>query len=208
MNGNWYPWSGAVGKDSPARYVTMWRRVHGSFRKQGVDTNRLQWVWSVNRQDIGGVKVERYYPGNAYVDWTAIDGYNRIPEEQPSGWSTPGQVFDTMLARIRRISSRPVAITETASTAVTPTGVDLAAKNTWIGSLYDYVLAKDIRMICWFNQDKIGDGPVFGGGRGDGSYQGRLVFGAFPGAVSRPQFRSSDLANPRLLTDGQFKGSG
>lgn len=206
MNGNWYPWSAAIGKNSPAAYVSMWRRVHGIFTSEGLDSTRLQWVWSVNRQDVGGYKAEEFYPGDAYVDWTAVDGYNRIPQEQPSGWRNPNQVFDNMLGRLRKLSSRPVAITETASTSITRTGVSVTAKSAWITNLFNYVLGNRVQMVIWFNQDKTGDWAVFGGVRGDSSYAGHLTYNAYRQAIVRPQFQSSDVGNPRLLSDYQFAG--
>jgi hypothetical protein len=53
MNGDWYPWGAAVGANSPADYVTMWRHIHALFDAKGIEATRLQWVWSVNNEDAG-----------------------------------------------------------------------------------------------------------------------------------------------------------
>jgi len=52
MNGNWYPWSAAIGSNSPADYVAMWRRVRQIFDSLHLDANHLQWVW-VRRRERG-----------------------------------------------------------------------------------------------------------------------------------------------------------
>ena len=74
MNGNWYPWAAARGRDTPADYVAMWKWVHNLFKAEGIDAKRLQWVWAPNLSDVGGFRAEKFFPGKAYVDWMGIDG--------------------------------------------------------------------------------------------------------------------------------------
>ena len=37
---------------------------------------------------------QRYYPGNAYVDWVGADGYNWAPELPGTSWRPFGQIFE------------------------------------------------------------------------------------------------------------------
>lgn len=84
MNGWWYPWgegktsTGAiVNGNTSGDYVKAWRHVHDIFVSVGA-TN-VTWVWAPNQ--IGNssnyASLSTLYPGDAYVDWTALDIYNK-----------------------------------------------------------------------------------------------------------------------------------
>ena len=63
----------------PGEYVAAWRHVHDIFTSVGA--NDVTWVWCPNvdpdhkMQSLGSL-----YPGDAYVDWTCLDGYNWGPQ--------------------------------------------------------------------------------------------------------------------------------
>lgn len=66
MNGNWFPWS-----RQPDQYVLAWRRIVDIFRSVGATNARF--IFSVNPslfQDDATWRenVERYWPGDDYVD--------------------------------------------------------------------------------------------------------------------------------------------
>ncbi len=212
MNGDWYPWSAAVGGDSTAHYVGMWQRVRGIFWARGMDAGTVQWIWAVNHEDVGGVPAEAFFPGNEYVDWIGIDGYNWGASQPWSSWRTPEEVFGAMVARLRVISGRPLALTETASSSTRAGGVDVAAKSAWITAFFGYVAhaAVDARMVVWFNEDKETDWAVFGGANGDEAWRvGRRqykAYSAYRNAVQDARLLGSDAASPRLLSDAQFRG--
>jgi len=210
MNGNWYPWSAAVGGNSPNDYINMWRHVRTIFNGKGLDATRVQWVWNVNTTDVGGFTAEQYYPGDAYVDWVGIDGYNWGASQTWSTWQTPAQVFDNMLARLRALTTKPLLIGETASTTSTTSGVSLPAKSQWITDLASYVVTNNIKLLAWFNTDKETDWAVFGGANGDCTYTvGHTTYkcyNSYKSAVSGAGFIPSDPSNLRLLTDAQFAG--
>ena len=204
MNGNWYGWSAAVGANSPADYVNMWKHVRAIFTAKGIGSTRLQWVWCVNTADVGGFTAESYYPGDAYVDWVAIDGYNWGTSQTWSTWQTATQTYGNMIGRLRAITSRPLAITELGSTTLG------GNKATWIGDTYSYFSSQNVKMVVWFNEDKETDWAVFGGTGGDVSYKyGRTTYKAYSAyktAVNATTF-GADITNPRLLTDMQFSGN-
>ena len=54
--------------------MAYWKYIVDRFRKAGV-TN-VAWVWCVNGDRAGGKDWPDYYPGDAYVDWLAIDLYS------------------------------------------------------------------------------------------------------------------------------------
>jgi beta-mannanase len=213
MNGNWYPWGAADGGGSALDYILMWQRVRGIFWQKGLDKLTVQWVWTVNHEDVGPLRAEDYYPGDAYVDWVGIDGYNWGASQSWSSWRTPEEVFAPMVARLREFTARPLALTETASTTAAPGKVDIAAKSLWISQLFAYATAASTgaRMIVWFNEDKEADWAVFGGANGDETYRtGRTSYKAYTSyraAAKSSALLSSSQADPHLLTDEFFAGA-
>jgi beta-mannanase len=210
MNGEWYPWSAARGGNNPGDYVRMWRRVKSLFYNKGMDWKHLQWVWSPNSSDIGGYHAESFYPGDKYVDWVAISGYNWGTSRQGYTWTSPRQIFAPMLQRLRGLTKRPVAISEFATSSLTSSGNNTKAKSQWIGEAFQYALAENIKMVIWFNKDKETDWAAFGGVKGDSTFQLKNTvtntYSAYRKAVSSRRFISTNSRNPRLLTDSQFAG--
>ncbi|MGL4620025.1 glycoside hydrolase family 26 protein [Chroococcidiopsis sp.] len=212
MNGNWYPWSPVPGEGgNPASdYILMWQRVKSLFFNKGMEWTHLQWVWCVNYNDYLGYNAEALYPGDAYVDWISISGYNWGASQTWSPWITPEQTFSGMLGRLKALSTRPISITEVASTPATPSGISTDAKAQWISNFYKYILANDIKMVVWFNFSKETDWSVFGGPSGDSYfdyyYNRYNAYSSYKNAISADAFVPSDPNNPRLLTDAKFAG--
>lgn len=76
MNGNWqFPWSEQLNGNQPGDYIVAWRHVHDIFTQNGV-TN-VTWVWCPNISSPTTRPMASLYPGDAYVDWTCLDGYNK-----------------------------------------------------------------------------------------------------------------------------------
>ncbi|MDV2993463.1 MAG: Endoglucanase H [Chroococcidiopsis sp. SAG 2025] len=209
MNGNWYPWSAAQGT-RPTDYVRMWRHVKSLFFNKGMHRTHLQWIWCVNATDVGNYKAESFYPGNNYVDWVGIDGYNWGQTQAWSQWQDPAQVFGNMLHRLHRITSKPVAIGEMATTTTTTAGNQIAAKSQWITKIFKYTHSHNIKAIAWFNQDKETDWAVFGGDRGDSTFvnNGKTykTYSAYKLAIRDRSWISANTKNLRLITDAEFAG--
>ena len=75
MNGRWFPWgTTSSNQNTAADYVAAWRHIHNLFAAAGA-TNTT-WVWCPNLQYSTSVPYTQLYPGDAYVDWTCLDGYN------------------------------------------------------------------------------------------------------------------------------------
>jgi hypothetical protein len=111
MNDHNYPWSlGVNGNTSPAQYVAAWRHIVGIFQQVGA-TN-VQFVWCVGANPKNS-PLQALYPGDAYVQWASIDGYNRL-KNQP-GWETMADIFGRAYQEITSFSDRPIMIAETGS---------------------------------------------------------------------------------------------
>jgi Glycosyl hydrolase family 26 len=141
MNGVWYSYG--YRHVTPAAFVAAWRHVHEVFARIGA--RNVIWLWQVNAPVPG--KADRteaigpLYPGDAYVDWTGIDGYDNTGER------TFGQLFGATVAQVRAITGKPILIAETA-VHPGPRAADQVTglfRETGCGRLLGFV---------WFNVDK------------------------------------------------------
>ncbi len=141
-------WPGRWGQDAGA-YVAMFRRVRDLFRAEGVIN--VEWMWSPNyasNPPDPWNSVGNYYPGDAYVDWIGLSGYNwAATRSRP--WENFEQLFDAALRDMACRYAKPVIIAEIGSV---DDGSDASAKANWISHLYarlvDYPF---LRGIVWFN---------------------------------------------------------
>lgn len=143
MNGNWYPWGIANG-NKPQEYVQAWRHVHDIFTQVGA-TN-VSWVWAVS----SGGNIDVYpslYPGDSYVDWIAMDGYNQGGKT----WRTFSKVFGKTYQKLLTVASKPVMIAETATSSK---GGSAAS---WITDAFSTELTTNftqVKAVIWFDENK------------------------------------------------------
>jgi hypothetical protein len=214
MNGDWFPWSAA---DSPATaedYVEMWRRIHDVFSDNGLDETAIQWIWSPNVDEVGSVRAEAYYPGDGYVDWIGLDGFNFGGTQSYSSWRTPEELFFDMLSRMRGFTDKPIGLTEFASSSFRDGAYRPTAKAIWIKKLFRFVADNNIKMTCWFNVEKSGpdeaDWAVFGGDRGTETHaidgETYNTYESYRASVNSPSIVRGGTDGSARLTDQQFNG--
>jgi len=148
-NGNWYPWSGEkIGRHT---YLAAYRHVHNVFKRLKVANTR--WVFTINWEDVPKKNKSflNFYPGDNYVDYIGIDGYNWGKTQSWSDWQSFKVLFrdQVRLAR-RKWPTKPIMIAEFASAEK---GGDKAA---WIKELPDYFRTsiRDVDAIVWFDHKK------------------------------------------------------
>ena len=73
MNIAYAPWAYGTNGNTAEDLIVAWRYVHDRFRRAGA-TN-VRWVWCPNTED-DRIGYRALYPGDAYVDWFGVDGYN------------------------------------------------------------------------------------------------------------------------------------
>jgi mannan endo-1,4-beta-mannosidase len=188
MNGNWFPWSVGVNGNTAAQYVAAWQHVHDIFTSVGA-TN-VTWVWCPNIDPSNRwASLPSTYPGDAYVDWVGLDGYN---------WDSPWMSFDQLFRStydqlVTTVAPRkPVVIGETASTE------HGGSKAAWITDLLATQLPDaypQVKAFLWF--DKVDSGmnwplesslsatAAFAAGIGSDSYVANR-FGSLAGGTIRP----------------------
>ena len=139
MNGFWYPWGT---KSKAADFVGAYRHIHQVFAEAGA--KKVIWVWTANIVNhVPGVRLAPLYPGDAYVDWVGMSGYNENWEH----W-TSADVFGRTVKEVRGFTRKPLLIAETGCDA----GPTQAARIT---ELFHYVAkSKDIIGLVYFDYDQ------------------------------------------------------
>jgi Glycosyl hydrolase family 26 len=154
MNGNWFAWGESVNGNHRGDYVRAWRHVHDIFTRVGA-TNAT-WVWCPN---VGFNKdYQELYPGNAYVDWTCLDGYNWGLDPHHHSLNEPWKSFDVLFGpyyhQIAHIApSKPMIIGEIAS------GEYGGSKAAWIRSALSELPTRypRIRGLVWLEENQAQD---------------------------------------------------
>jgi hypothetical protein len=148
MNGNWYPWAEGVNSNAAGSYVAAWKHVHDVLAAQGA-TN-VMWVWSPNVPYTGSTALTGLYPGAAYVDVVALDGYNWGTSQTWSSWVAPSALFGEGIAQLRALApGTPILIAETASAEIG------GSKADWNTALVAYLNAQpDVVGFIWFHYNK------------------------------------------------------
>ena len=104
------------GGHDPAKYVAAYRHIHDIFEARGA-TN-VVWAWCPNVTDSPDAPpVMAYYPGDRYVDWTGVDGYNWGTSDPDFRWQSFGQLFSDIYAKLAA-KGKPILIGEMASDEV------------------------------------------------------------------------------------------
>jgi hypothetical protein len=153
MNGDWYSWGQGVNGNTPADFIAAWRHIHDIFVAQGA-TN-VRWVWSPNVRYGGGLPLADLYPGDAYVDWLGLDGYNwgLDPHLNRPAWQSFDEIFGATYREVTGLApGKPLMIAETGSTE------NGGNKVQWILQTFltDIPRYPAVRAVIWFNQ---ADGP-------------------------------------------------
>ncbi len=149
MNGYWFPWSEQVNGNKPGQFVLAWRHVHDIFAAQGA-TN-VTWVWAPNIIFSNSTPLGELYPGDAYVDWAGMDGYNWGTVGAWHYWESLTTIFQQTYSAISSITYKPMMIAETASTEQ---GGNKAA---WITTAFTSQLTNNLPRIhafVWFDLNK------------------------------------------------------
>lgn len=160
MNGPWTSWGAGVNGNAPVDYVAMWRHIVSIFRVEGADN--VRWVWSPNVYGAGAsptgasaLPFRPFYPGDRWVDFVALDGYN-WGVLNGSGWESFSDIFKDSYDALVALTAKPVIIAETASAE------QGGSKAAWIRKIPSALRVQmpKIRALVWFDRDKETDWRV------------------------------------------------
>lgn len=152
MNGYWFPWSVGANGNHAADYVATWRHMVDIFRQEGA-TNAA-WVWCPNATGTPQADFATLYPGDGYVDWVALDGYNwgaSQPGDPYKHWTSFADIFGPSYQALVTLTQKPLMLAEVASTEI---GGDKAA---WITQGFQTDLPTRfprVRAVVWFDENK------------------------------------------------------
>ena len=108
MNGDWFPWG-----QKPALFISAWRRVHRMFVVNRA--NNVQWMFSPNIMNGDNPMVNelnKYYPGDDFVDIIGVDGYNfGDHHDKWHHWQTYLEIFDNSIRLLAQFH-KPLFISE------------------------------------------------------------------------------------------------
>jgi hypothetical protein len=195
MNGFWFPWNEGVNGNQPGEYVAAWRHVHDIFTQVGA-TN-VSWVWCPNVDLFGTlIPLGELYPGDAYVDWTGLDGFNWGNRRGSPGWQSFNEVFHRSYKRIvtKVAPDKPMMLAEVASSNKG------GNKPAWIKNMYALLRHsyRKVRAVIWYDVDDRGtnwpierrkqDGNAFRTAIKPGAFRPNL-YGGIAGSPINPPSR-------------------
>jgi hypothetical protein len=159
MNGSWFAWMEGVNGNKAGESVLAWRHVHDIFTSVGA-TN-VSWVWCPNVDPDNIFKsLSSLYPGDAYVDWTGLDGYNfGTNPNRPDHWRTFDQLYRSTYNKITETiaPNKPMIIGEVGSSEYG------GSKATWIREMLSELPTQypKIHGVLWFDKyDDSMDWPI------------------------------------------------
>jgi hypothetical protein len=187
MNGAWFNW-GAQAKANPAAFVASWRHMHDIVAREGA-TN-VTWTWCPNIVFSTATPLASLYPGDDYVDWTCMDGYNfgTLPFKRGATWQPFGPLikptYDALLALA---PTKPIMIGETAATEYG------GSKANWITDALTTQIPQmpAIKALVWFNWNITEQG-----GTHDWQIESSAsAQTAFAHAISSPYYAANNYGN-------------
>lgn len=148
MNSDWYPWSGTINNNTSAKHVAAFQYV----RKFFTSVPNVKFAWAPNNDsvpDVVGNQISDYYPGDEFVDYVGVDGFNF-----GNPWQSFTDVFNRSLTSVEKYN-KPVIIFSMSSAP----GI---GKADWIKTGLGTEIYKHSKLIgwIWFNENKEKDWRV------------------------------------------------
>jgi len=90
MNNNSNQWSIPYTRSNPADFIAAWRHMHTVFANEQV--KNIFWVFDPNVPE-DRLLYKSFYPGDTYVDYFGLDGYNWGATQSWSTWESFADIF-------------------------------------------------------------------------------------------------------------------
>lgn len=184
MNGTWYPWSEIRNGNQPGDFVRAWRHIHDIFESAGA-TN-VNFVWAPNEvESYNGIPLAQVYPGDAYVEWVGMSGYNwGYDAARDSRWRSFARTFTKTYAAVRALApGKPLMISEMASSERG------GSKADWLRDAFAVELPQRFpavkAVVYWNKADEGMDWPI------ESSASARV---AFAEAIASPYYLDNRLS--------------
>lgn len=150
-------WSVKYVKSEPQDFVNAWKHFHQIMKAQ--NTDNVIWVLAFNTRNSVSTPIAQLFPGDEYIDWVGIDGYNWGNTHSWSGWQTFNSVFSKSYEELIALTDKPVMISEVNS-APSGTGGD---KTDWLKDMLNVQIPEKfpkVEAVIIFNEDKSEDEKI------------------------------------------------
>jgi hypothetical protein len=125
VNGEWFPWNARwYGKrKGTEKFKQAYRHIIDVMRDE--NANNITWVFHVNNLDLPDEewnRLEKYYPGNDYIDWIGVSIYG-AQTPLSDDWPIFREALDAVYPRLVELApDKPIVILEFAMTSGHPHG--------------------------------------------------------------------------------------
>lgn len=138
MNGGWFTWGTSWQAEDGSRpnnhesYQKAWIKIHETFRDE-CSSEHVRFVWTTNQASVGpNATYMGSYPGDKYVDYVGIDGYN-WGGHADWGWNSFDSIFRDAYCAVVSETDTPILIPEWGS-------VEKGGnKSDWIANAFDAI---------------------------------------------------------------------
>jgi beta-mannanase len=172
-----YPWGVGAGGNSGPELIAAWRHIHDIFVAEGA--TKVKFVWCANVDSVPNTPanaISAYWPGDAYVDYAALDGYNFGTTQSWSTWRSFADVFGSAYSTVAGLTSRPIFVAETSSVE------QGGSKAAWIGDMFNAIPNQFSRLVgvCWFDAAQTNDWRIDSSATSASAFRGAAVAGFQP----------------------------
>lgn len=155
FNGDWYPWCIANNDKNPELLVKAWKHIYNIFKEQHV--KNVKFIWCPNSMSIPQESwnyIMDAYPGDAYVDYVALDIYNGAGKA--TIWrSFRKEGIENYFILTQLLPDKPLFVCEAASREREKDEIMPAQnKAEWIDQMSQALMTdmSKIRLLAWFNE--------------------------------------------------------
>jgi mannan endo-1,4-beta-mannosidase len=183
MNGDWMGFGPGQNGNTNETFIAMWRHVVTLMRQDGMKNG--WFVFSPNTLCAGACRdFTPMYPGNDYVDWVGLDGYNWGTVQPYSHWDSFDTTFRASYDKLVALASgKPVMVAETGSTEQGGNKAD------WIQQAFFQEIPDhytQLKLIVWFDFNKETDWRIDSSSAALQAYRQVVASADYKGALVDP----------------------
>lgn len=150
MNNPQNQWSIKYTNSNSADFIAAWRHIHDIFEEE--HATKVIWVFCPNVPNTTDYPYSSLYPGESFVNWIGLDGYNWGTTQSWSKWVSFDGVFGSAYKDITKIApQKPLMLAEVNTT---DQGGD---KAQWYKDMLNNQIPNNfpqIQAVVIFNEDR------------------------------------------------------
>lgn len=143
-------WSTTYTRDTPQDFIAAWRHFHDIVQEEGA--KNVLWVFSPQIETPTTTDIAKLYPGDNYVDWVGLDGYNWGTTQSWSRWQDFYSLYYPSYVKFLSIApKKPLMIAEVNTSYVGGNQAD------WYTDMLSWQIPENfpkVDAIVFFNEDK------------------------------------------------------